>query len=111
MVEKGANVNNSENKWGMTPLHYIALYDQKGWTDADNLSNSRNCVCIFKKTSVNRLMLKWDNRKNIFSQLEYLELLIDHGADVQAKDKSHRTPFDLARSQKGGKIVNFFHYH
>lgn len=43
LIEKGASVN-VKDKWNLTPLHYIALYDSstrgyEHWTDDDHLSN------------------------------------------------------------------------
>lgn len=100
LVEKGANVNDAQNKWKMTPLHYIALYDHKDWTDVDNLSNSRQCFCVFKKDF--KVLIR---KITFISKLEYAEVLINHGANVHAKDSSNQTPFDLARSQEGAQFM------
>lgn len=107
LIEKKANVNDTRNKWLMTPLHYIALYDQKDWTDADNLSNSHQCICVFQKDfRSSDEIIALIRKITILSQLEYTELLINHGADVQAKDLNGKTPFDMAKSQKGANFMN-----
>lgn len=44
------------------------------------------------------------NRK-LFLFIEFTMLLIDHGADVYAKDKYNQTPVDYATFPKG-KLIN-----
>lgn len=49
LIEKGANVN-AVDRWNMTPLHYIVLFDSEergheNWTDDDYLSKFQFRLC------------------------------------------------------------------
>lgn len=46
LIEKGANINAVEDRWKMTPLHYVARaeaarHHQDHWTEDDYLSKFR----------------------------------------------------------------------
>lgn len=101
LIEKGANVKAVDSK-NMTPLHFIALLESsnvghRNWPEEDTLGKLR--FHLVGDDWCSRLI-----EINISHKIEFAELLINHGADVNAKahywTEDDETPFDLATSQK-----------
>lgn len=104
LIKKGAFVN-AVTISKLTPLHYVAWHDslnrnQKDWTGDDDLSNF-NFACF-------KLLWLCQSTQLFLTQLEFAELLIDHGADLHAMDKNNKTPLDLATSEKCKAIEQYY---
>ena len=100
LVEKGADVN-AKTARGLTPLKQ-AVYG-KHHEIVDFLLN-RTPVDVDARGQQNFTLLHWACAEG---KTQVVKLLVEKGADVNAKTERGYTPLDLARKRKYHEIVDF----
>ncbi len=95
LIDRGANVN-AKSLRGWTPLHVACYF---------NLFGSPRGFPFPIHINVNAKGVgEWGPKKN-FSKFEIAQLLLDKGANVNAKDKENNTPLHFACLASHTKIV------
>ena len=111
LIDKGTDVN-TKNKFGSTPLHYVA---HTGHKEVAELLIAKGADVNAKDeggvTPLHRVAI-WGH-KEIDKEIdkETVELLIAKGADVNAKDKYGDTPLDAAITRFRTEIADLLRKH
>ena len=115
LVDEGADVNAPDQKFGLTPLHYVALLDYRSvffrWKDRTEIAR----LLIERGADVNALdnngltplcyLVALDNKATFLFPLNFLywkgrtetaALIIERGADVNARNRYNLTPLNGA---------------
>ena len=102
-LAKGWDINARQNhrRGVWTPLHWVA---QRGLTDgiACLLANGAdpNVIDDQRRTPMHIIAQKGVGKNQV-------QLLIEHGADIDARDAGSRTPLDYAQKAKKKSVANF----
>jgi ankyrin repeat protein len=111
LLSQGADVH-LRDRDGSTTLHHAAFHDQLEVArillqhGVDSEINSRN----IKGSTPLHLVAEgsWENYGNLNATKDLVQLLLDHGADVQARNFSGQTAFEVFKlTSEGAWISNF----
>ena len=106
LIEQGANVNLNDSNFE-SPLHYCAsrgnlemgrLLLQRGSTSINDFSVSKYDSFVGNWTPLHLACLK--------GHPEFVQLLLDHGADIEARDGVQRTPLILSVECRDMRVVH-----
>ena len=129
LVAKGADVN-GKDKWGHTPLYYgiwnkdadivellvdkgadVTIKDRRGRTPVDWARQRDHTevidLLLSKKADISSALLSAAQN----GDREFVEQLLDLGADVNVQDKLGLTPLHIAASRQDKEIVAFLLAH
>ena len=106
LAANGANVN-AKDDGGLTALHLAALFSQ---LDALKILVANRADVNAKTSTDGTTPLHWAVQADHIS-LPLIQYLIDHGADINAKDKTGSTPMDTAAKNNKGEIVTYLTAH
>lgn len=97
-VAAGTNVNAKDNK-GMTPLHYAMLSVRPAEAVEYILSTNPTTINVADLTFGNTPLLMVAKIEHSGDRQRVLQLLLDKGADINAKDKKGNTLLDIIKQQ------------
>ena len=102
LIEHGADAT-AKNKAGKTPLHLVS-----SWVSAI----ARVSSVIRRRADINgQVDCDWNSSGWDVTKAETVQLLIEHGAEVTAKDEASSTPLHLACSHVSAKTVQLLIEH
>ena len=104
LIDKGADVNAKDNKYGRTPLFFTSIYRQKEIAELLIAAGADvNAKTAGGGTPLNAAALK--------GYKEIAELLIAEGADVNANDDDGDTPLDYAIGENHTETADLLRKH
>ena len=99
LVEKGADVN-VKNKNGDTPLHVASKTFGIG-------SNTVSTGRVSYNEFTGEKYYETSTSTYVYNRLAAVKLLVEKGADTNAKNNDNKTPLDLATSMKNIEVISF----
>ena len=90
LLEQGADIN-QENNYGQTPLHF-STYRSCSRDDEIEKPSDR----------------KGEEKKDKEKMMKYL---VEHGADVNKKDKNGQTPLKIAKQKENERVIEYLMKH
>jgi ankyrin repeat protein len=104
LLDHGADVN-AADRWGWSLLHYATWEGNADMTKMllEKGANPNNVEREYGQTPLHRAALR--SRKTV------AEMLLDHGANVNAKDWYGKTPLTLAKENSHTEIVELLRKH
>ena len=69
--------------------------------------NKKKCFCFFKKMTLMDLFHFFLHIACQKGQLEIVQSLVEKGANIEAKDKSEKTPLHIASTRVNTDVVNY----
>jgi Ankyrin repeats (3 copies) len=107
LLDYGVDVN-AQNEYHNTPLDYASRSGHRNDARVARLLIAHGADPNSRESSRGFTPL---HRASRFGRIEIVRLLIEHGANVEAKDDEGRTPLDWARGEQREEIIKLLSEH